>query len=814
MPLVIFSAGLSIVLIAAATLLGWLIPVPIMTTWLSGSNPMAPAAAVSFAAIGTSLMMCGRQVQRRCGPGIVVSLTVLAGSATVLWLRLSGRYSSWEHLGIAISGTNAGRPIGLMSPFTAANILAASIAFLTQLVDGIHRKVRLVTALSAAVVTTATGFATLLTKLLGSPLIAGPATITVAVNTSIALLLLGIGLAAIGIRLADRTSRRGVAPDRSWRPLALAFVAVFALTVAAGYAFYLQEEREIRSEMETRLDGIEFVAARDMPSLRTKHAAAGLEVRTRQIPESDRSLMSITDGRELQAALWERLRWVVSLAAMLLVSAAAILSLVWRTHRAQQYRNRAELAEAVRIQATRTSELAARSPAVLYTLKASGSGWVPTNLSSNVERILGYTLAEAFDRNWFPSHLFPGDAAAALAAPAALATADEVVNEFRFIRKDGTVLWISNQMTVTRREGGMPVEITGAWHDVTARRAAEGALRDSEERLRLALSSAAQGLWDLNVLTGRTIVSSEYASMLGYDPAEFEETNAGWRSRLHPDDIQQSAVLFADYVEGRRADYSTEYRLRTQAGDWRWILSRGRIISRTADGRAHRVLGIHTDITAQKGAELRAEALLKELHHRVKNNLQVISSLLRLEKDRHTDVAVKSAMAEMQLRILSMALLHETLYQSNDLARVDLAVYLTDLAHQVFRSAAPSTGAVSLRTNLASVFVDMDRAIPSGLLVNEVLSNCLKHAFPNGRAGTVTLDLAPAAESSSYVLRITDTGVGLPADFEARQSTSLGVHLIKALASQLNAMLTIDPGPGASFSIAFSPGDIATQEPS
>jgi PAS domain S-box-containing protein len=525
--------------------------------------------------------------------------------------------------------------------------------------------------------------------------------------------------------------------------------------------------------------------------------------------------MSVTDRREFNQALWGRLRWVLSFSAMLLISAAAVLALVWRDHRASQHRSRTQMAEAVRIQHARMSELAARSPAVLYTLVASGSDYVPSNLSSNIERILGYTLAEAFDRQWFSSHLFPGDAAAALAAPAALATADEVTNEFRFICKDGRVLWLANQMSVTRREGGVPVEITGAWHDITARRAAEVALRESEERLRLALSSAQQGLFDVNVQTGDAIVSPEYATMLGYDPADFKETHAAWRERLHPDDRERCVGIFRDCAEGRRESYSSEYRQRTRSGDWRWVLSNGRIISRSADGRPLRMLGIHTDITAQKTAELRAESLLKELHHRVKNNLQVISSLLRLERDRHTDAAVKSAMAEMQLRILSMALLHERLYQSNDLARVDLGVYLTDLAHQVFRSAAPSTGAITLSTNLASVFVDMDQAIPSGLLVNEVLSNCLKHAFPGGRTGTVTLDLTPAPGVSRYVLRISDTGVGLPADFEARQLTSLGMHLINALATQLKATLTIDPGPGASFTIAFSTADpAATQEPS
>jgi two-component sensor histidine kinase len=199
------------------------------------------------------------------------------------------------------------------------------------------------------------------------------------------------------------------------------------------------------------------------------------------------------------------------------------------------------------------------------------------------------------------------------------------------------------------------------------------------------------------------------------------------------------------------------------------------------------------------------EALLKEVHHRVKNNLQVISSLLRLERERHVDASVKSAMGDMQLRILSMALLHETLYQSTDLARVDLGAYLTDLAGQVFRSSAPSNGAIALQLDLASLRVDIDDAVPCGLVVNEILSNCLKHAFPDGRGGCVSIELQPAGTGPEYLLRISDTGIGLPDDFETRRSGSLGVHLIRVLTRQLKGSLRIESRPGTTFSISFTP---------
>lgn len=808
----IFAAGLSISVIGILALVGWLIGAPALTTWGQGQMPMAPATAMLSAAMGASLMLCAlRKRANRCLPGLVLSTLSLAASATLLFLRMSGHYLRLEHLGFRISGTAHGAPLGFTSLLAAASFALAAIAFISQFVPGIDRKSRLIAALSAAVAIITTGVGSLLTATLGYPVLAGPAHIPIAVNTAVVLLVLGCGLAAMGIRLSDWSSRRAASSDGSWRRLVLAFAAVFILTVVAGYAFYRQEEVEMQIEVETRLDGIQLIPTIDAGAVGAAQTASGLTVRTKRLPNSAWSLMAVTDGSALSDSLWQRLRWVLAFAAMLLVSVGAILALVWRNHRAEQYWERANLAEALRLQSDRANQLVARSPAVLYTLRASGAEFAPTDISENVERILGYTVAEV-DGTWFEAHLFAEDRDAAMAAPAALGTVDELTNEFRFVRKDGAVVWIQNQMTVTRRDAGVPIEVSGAWHDITEQRKAEALVRESEERLRLALAAAKQGLWDFNVQTGEAIVSSEYATMLGYDADDFHETRARWVSRQHPDDREAAETSFRNYLEGRTDTYEVECRQQTRSGEWRWILSRGMLIARSPDGRPLRMLGIHTDIDARKGAELRSEALLKEVHHRVKNNLQVISSLLRLERDRHADATVKSAMDEMQLRILSMALLHEALYRSSDLAHVDLGAYLTDLARQVFRSSAPSTGTISLQLNMASVLVDLDHAIPCGLLVNEILSNCLKHAFPGGRGGIVTIDLEPEGSGPAYILRISDTGVGLPADFETRRAGSLGVHLIKALARQLQARLTIAAGPGASFNIAFSTNGAAPAE--
>ena len=139
--------------------------------------------------------------------------------------------------------------------------------------------------------------------------------------------------------------------------------------------------------------------------------------------------------------------------------------------------------------------------------------------------------------------------------------------------------------------------------DITEHKRAEEALRESEERLRLSLHAANQGLYDLHVKTGETIVNDEYAFMLGYDPKTFVETNAFWIERLHPADQAITAKAYSDYIEGRTSEYNVEFRQKTKDGQWKWILSLGKIIEYDADGKPLRMLGTHTDITARKQAE-------------------------------------------------------------------------------------------------------------------------------------------------------------------------------------------------------------------
>jgi PAS domain S-box-containing protein len=338
-------------------------------------------------------------------------------------------------------------------------------------------------------------------------------------------------------------------------------------------------------------------------------------------------------------------------------------------------------------------------------------------------------------------------------------------------------------------------------HDVSKRRRLEMAHRESELQLRLVIRGGDIGFWDWDLASDGLVVNERWLTMLGLDPQGQAPGMALWRSLVHPEDVPTLARVFEALVlDPAGQDGEVEIRARHSAGHYIWILDKFTFVGRTADGRPLRAVGTHMDITERKHAELALqatlrdkEALLKEVHHRVKNNLQVVSSLLRLEAGRSSHAKTQSVLAEMQGRIRAMALLHESIYRSGTFAAIDLAAYLRQVATQAMRSLQTAGGSaqIRLRLNLGSVQVGLDQATPCGLLLTELVSNALKHAFPAGAGGEVFIELQPlpGGAAQEWCLRVSDNGVGLPADFAARQQDSLGLQLVASLAMQLGGHL-------------------------
>jgi len=220
--------------------------------------------------------------------------------------------------------------------------------------------------------------------------------------------------------------------------------------------------------------------------------------------------------------------------------------------------------------------------------------------------------------------------------------------------------------------------------------------------------------------------------------------------------------------------------------------------------------GLSAEIVERKSAEEKLmaslkekEVLLKEIHHRVKNNLQVISSLLNLQSRKICDDQVQAMLKESQNRVKSMALIHEKLYGSKNLALISFQEYIKSLVVYLFRSYDTTTGSINLKINLdEDVLLGIDTAIPCGLIINELVSNSLKHAFPKGRSGEIGIELY-REDDGSYALITRDDGIGLPEGFDFKNTHSLGLQLVNILVKQLHGSMDVDRSHGTKFTIKF-----------
>jgi PAS domain S-box-containing protein len=196
------------------------------------------------------------------------------------------------------------------------------------------------------------------------------------------------------------------------------------------------------------------------------------------------------------------------------------------------------------------------------------------------------------------------------------------------------------------------------------------------------------------------------------------------------------------------------------------------------------------------------EVLIREVNHRVKNNMQVITSLLNLQSGQIQEAHIRELFRESQHRIQTMALIHDTLYASQDLANIDLAPFTATLASYLSDSYGGEANRIALHIQVDDVSVSPDIAIPYGLILNELVSNCLKHAFPDGRSGQVQVLLWRDAAGQA-TLTVHDNGCGLPPDLDIRSTESLGLQLVNALTEQLRGTIALDRDDGTTFTLMF-----------
>lgn len=392
------------------------------------------------------------------------------------------------------------------------------------------------------------------------------------------------------------------------------------------------------------------------------------------------------------------------------------------------------------------------------------------------------------------------------------------------------------------------ISVFGTVQDVSERKRTETALQDREERLRLALSSANQGLWDLDLGSGDAIVSPEYAEMLGYEPSSFHETNQAWRERLHPDDAVRVAQTYEEYVAGKIDEYRVEFRLRTRDGSWKWILSIGQIKAWDEQGRPIRMLGTHTDIGALKEAQQEILELNRELERRVEQRTEELamanreletftytvshdlkaplrgidgySRLLLEEHARQLDSEGIAFLHNVRHGVEQMGQLIDDLLTYSRMERrairadqVNLAKIVAAIIDGRRRDIAEADVEISLAVDIPDMQADAD-----GLRL--ALRNLVDNALKFHRSGPGA-KIAISAESFPDSTRITvaDNGIGFDMRFHDRifdifqrlhraeefPGTGIGLAIVRKAMQRMGGHVhaSSEPGKGATFTLEF-----------
>jgi two-component sensor histidine kinase/PAS domain-containing protein/HAMP domain-containing protein len=336
----------------------------------------------------------------------------------------------------------------------------------------------------------------------------------------------------------------------------------------------------------------------------------------------------------------------------------------------------------------------------------------------------------------------------------------------------------------------------------------EAALKHSREQYALAQRAARIGSLDLDLTTGKLYCSDTAWNILGRRKGDIDPTYDFFLFMVHPEDRELLNKAVQKSIE-QNHHYDIEHRILLPDESIRWVLMTGAVI-RNENGIPVRMIGMIRDITERRessekiNASLKEkEVLLKEIHHRVKNNLQVISSLMYLQSKNVRDTSLAGIFKDCESRIRSMALVHERLYQSKSMAEIDFAEYVRSLAGYLIQSYCEGHGEIRLETHIDNIFLNVNTAIPCGLIISELVSNALKHAHPDGRQGEILISFI-RDDAGTYTQIVRDSGVGLPENLDFQNTDTLGLRLVNILAKQLNGTLTYSGKGGACFVLTFN----------
>jgi PAS domain S-box-containing protein len=348
------------------------------------------------------------------------------------------------------------------------------------------------------------------------------------------------------------------------------------------------------------------------------------------------------------------------------------------------------------------------------------------------------------------------------------------------------------------------------YQDITERKRAEVVLRINEGRYRVAEAIGHVGSWEYNPQSTKFWGSDEAKRIYGFNPEALDfSTNEVENCIPEQERVHQALV---DLIEADKP-YNLEFEIHPKNSLKPRIIFSVAELKRDKHGNPLLVTGIIQDITERKRAEdsirsslIEKEILLKEVHHRVKNNLMIIIGLIKMEETKANNEMFNPLLQELDGRIRSMAQVHEGFYKSADLAHIDLQNYIETMGAQISAQFGADRN-IRFSVQAVGVEVGLDVAVPCGLILNELITNAYKHAFPGNRThseqGNCEINVSVNQEGNMNVVAVTNNGVGLPADLDWEKSDTLGLRLIKMLSQQINGSIELDRSAGTAFRLKF-----------
>jgi len=374
-------------------------------------------------------------------------------------------------------------------------------------------------------------------------------------------------------------------------------------------------------------------------------------------------------------------------------------------------------------------------------------------------------------------------------------------DEFILRKKDGFNVPVEISTFPLKMKG--KILVLGIARDITSRKKAEDALKESEKLYRALFERANDAVFLLNMDRTINAANKKAADMLGYTQEEL--VGKPTIEVISPSQHDKSLEKFENLVEGKSYPLYERIFRRKDGTEFPGEINVAIIFSE--DQKPLYIQSIVRDITIRKQTEKQLkdsvkekELLLKETHHRVKNNMQVMSSLLRLQSHSVQDSETKELFNKSQNMINSMALVHEKLYRTKSLRQVDFAEYISAFAPTLFTSYGVDPSRISLHLELENILVDINTAVPCSLIINELISNSLKYAFPDKQKGRITIILQHSVNGNS-LLTIKDNGIGLPAALDTQNTETLGMRLVHDLVGQIGGEIEIKNTKGTEFRI-------------